>query len=248
MTDNEKLCSKCGTIKPITEFGKKSKNKDGLDGWCRSCNRQQAKAWYNANTKRAAATKKEARIVRGDILRQRVRDWRSANKDHLRAYWRKYHEQNYSRKQVYKTVYRKRNRELLTAYQKKWRNNPAVRMRINISNRLRDILKTGKAGTYWETLVGWSANELWPHLETLLQPGMTRNNYGLSSGATKWWTIDHKKSIHSFGYPMPGTQEFKDCWSLENLQPMWSSENFSKQHYPCPRSRREISYCVENTC
>ena len=40
-----KLCSKCGTEKPLTEFNKKSKSKAGLQAQCRSCN----KVWYETN-------------------------------------------------------------------------------------------------------------------------------------------------------------------------------------------------------
>lgn len=36
---NEKRCSRCKEIKPITEFGRDSRNKDGLLIYCRDCKR-----------------------------------------------------------------------------------------------------------------------------------------------------------------------------------------------------------------
>lgn len=38
-----KKCSHCGETKPITEFNKNSKTKDGLKSWCRQCSSE-----YNA--------------------------------------------------------------------------------------------------------------------------------------------------------------------------------------------------------
>ena len=32
-----KKCAKCGVTKPITEFNRHSRSKDGLQNWCRDC-------------------------------------------------------------------------------------------------------------------------------------------------------------------------------------------------------------------
>jgi ribosomal protein S27AE len=36
----EKRCSRCGEIKPNTEFGRNKRKADGLQGWCKACQRQ----------------------------------------------------------------------------------------------------------------------------------------------------------------------------------------------------------------
>lgn len=47
MNINTKQCSKCKTIKPVSEFYKKKRNKDGLDTICIACN----KAYQDARKK-----------------------------------------------------------------------------------------------------------------------------------------------------------------------------------------------------
>jgi hypothetical protein len=50
---------------------------------------------------------------------------------------------------------------------------------------------------------------------------MTWENYGK-------WHIDHKRPIASFNFTSYEDPEFKECWALNNLQPMWAKENMSK--------------------
>ena len=53
---------------------------------------------------------------------------------------------------------------------------------------------------------------------------MTWDNYGK-------WHIDHIYPISLFDKEKIknyNSQEFKDCWTLKNLQPLWAFENISK--------------------
>jgi hypothetical protein len=47
-----KLCPKCHTEKPPTEFPINKRNRDGLGGWCLSCERLKASVYYNLNSQR----------------------------------------------------------------------------------------------------------------------------------------------------------------------------------------------------
>jgi hypothetical protein len=40
--------------------------------------------------------------------------------------------------------------------------------------------------------------------------------------------IDHKRPIASFNFNSYKDKEFKECWALNNLQPLWAEENLSK--------------------
>jgi len=40
--------------------------------------------------------------------------------------------------------------------------------------------------------------------------------------------IDHIKPKCSFFYKSMDSQEFKDCWSLDNLQPLFAIDNMRK--------------------
>ena len=40
-----KICGKCNTNKEISGFSKKVRNKDGLNNWCRDCNKEYLKSY-----------------------------------------------------------------------------------------------------------------------------------------------------------------------------------------------------------
>jgi len=82
-------------------------------------------------------------------------------------------------------------------------------------------LGKAKAGRSWKTFVDYSLEELMAHLERQFLPGMTWQNKGD-------WHIDHIIPRSSFEYSSPDDPEFKKCWSLSNLQPLWAVDNIRK--------------------
>lgn len=68
---------------------------------------------------------------------------------------------------------------------------------------------------------GFTADDLKAHLEPLFKPGMTWENHGD-------WQIDHVIPICSFRYESYDDPQFKACWALKNLQPLWEKENLLK--------------------
>lgn len=86
------------------------------------------------------------------------------------------------------------------------------------------VLNGSKGGRSWESLVGYTVEELREHLERQFLPGMTWGNRGLNG-----WHIDHIRPISSFSYTSSDDPEFKECWALTNLRPMWGSENIRKK-------------------
>jgi 5-methylcytosine-specific restriction endonuclease McrA len=86
---------------------------------------------------------------------------------------------------------------------------------------IRYSLRGSKAGRHWETLVGYTFLALMCHLESLFQPGMTWENYGE-------WQVDHIRPIASFTFTSADDPEFRQCWALSNLQPLWATDNHHK--------------------
>ena len=78
-----------------------------------------------------------------------------------------------------------------------------------------------KGGRSWETLVGYTASQLKRHIERRFVGGMAWNNYGE-------WHIDHIIPISAFNFTKPEHEDFRRCWALFNLQPMWAKENITK--------------------
>jgi len=72
--------------------------------------------------------------------------------------------------------------------------------------------------------VGYTLEDLKFRLEKQFAENMTWNNYG-----KKGWEIDHKIPIAAFNFETPTDTDFKKCWALKNLQPLWSAENIRKQ-------------------
>ena len=42
------------------------------------------------------------------------------------------------------------------------------------------------------------------------------------------WHIDHIKPIDSFSFTSHNDSDFKECWGLDNLQPLWWQDNMKK--------------------
>ena len=107
---------------------------------------------------------------------------------------------------------------------KKYRSTVKGKLHSNFSSLLRNSL-TGrvKNRVAWESLVGYTTQQLKECLESKFQAGMTWDNYGFDG-----WHIDHIKPICSFMITNTTDQAFKECWGLSNLRPLWKLVNLSK--------------------
>lgn len=118
-----------------------------------------------------------------------------------------------------------------------------ARLRINksVTSIMASGLKGKKRGCRWVVLVGYSLDDLMRRLESLFQPGMTWGNYGR-------WHVDHIRPRSSFSYSDTTDPEFKACWALTNLQPLWAIDNLRKgAKYPNPESTEPDPPCSTPT-
>ena len=81
----------------------------------------------------------------------------------------------------------------------------------------------GKKRRHWESIVGYTLQDLKKHLEKLFLPGMSWENYGRNG-----WHIDHIIPRSFFKFNSMEDVEFRYMWSLDNLQPLWKKDNFEK--------------------
>ena len=70
-------------------------------------------------------------------------------------------------------------------------------------------------------ILQYTPESLIKHLESQFENNMNWDNYGK-------WHVDHKLPITSFNIEEMGDEEFMRCWSLDNLQPMWGTDNIRK--------------------
>jgi len=98
---------------------------------------------------------------------------------------------------------------------------PSNKINYRMSLQIYDSLRYNKGGRHWEELVGYTLDDLKINLENKFLEGMNWGNMGK-------WHIDHIIPKSSFKFQTNDDKEFKDCWSLENLQPLWAYDNLVK--------------------
>jgi hypothetical protein len=234
METTEKTCTKCREVKPLDLFAGCKREKDGTRSVCKVC--------WNAFCKAYHLKHREKRM-------QRMRDYCDKHRERIRAQQAEYRRENReSRLAANKTdraraLNRERKRkeyerrgDILNARVKARSKRPEVRAKIreynshpqrklhsNVSRAIRTAIGLSKDGRKWELLVGYTRAELTAHLESQFQPGMTWENYGVGG-----WEIDHIRPQASFSFTTPEDAQFKECWALSNLQPLWMPDNRSK--------------------
>ncbi len=151
-------------------------------------------------------------------------EYKNKRKVYNKTYLNK--EETKEKKREYAKEYQQRSssKEVRRLWDKKRRENPKIRIGQSVSASLNSSLKTknlSKNKRHWEDITGYTVQELKKHLESLFKPGMSWDNYGE-------WHIDHIIPKSFFEYASTDDVEFKYCWSLNNLQPLWAIENIIK--------------------
>lgn len=205
-----RVCTCCKQEKPATlEFYPPHKiGKYGLHSWCIPCK------------KRIDA---ERRIRPDQQARQQA--WRDANKGKTKDYNLAYRQAGYSSTEDV-AQWRVRNldhaRAKARAQQRKRMEDPAFVLKQRMSARLNVMLRD-KGGRRSEDLLGYSKEELRRHIERQFTKGMSWEL--LRKGEIE---IDHIIPVRAFNITSFEDPDFKVCWGLSNLRPMWRHDNRSK--------------------
>jgi hypothetical protein len=177
-------------------------------------------------------------------------EWRAENREALLSGKRERYRANRDRELAYARRYRAKNRDKVLAASRRWKENNPEKLKEDWANwyaingkerdaRVRSTprgkidgamsrgiygaIKDKKAGRKWESLVGYTVDQLMASLKKKFLPGMTFDNYGFYG-----WHIDHKIPKSVFNYTSPEHSDFKKCWALKNLQPLWGPDNLRK--------------------
>ena len=119
--------------------------------------------------------------------------------------------------------YRKTQNRVQKVWKKnKYRTDPKYNITKRIRGSLRNGLKGIRKNTPTFTLLGYTPIELVNHLESQFTNGMSWDNMDE-------WHIDHIRPVASFNYDSTEHPDFKKCWALNNLQPLWAKGNLSKR-------------------
>lgn len=83
--DATKRCSKCGEVKPLSEFAHRSVSPDGHSPKCRRCTSAWAKAYARENREVILAQRRDSYQERRDILLGRMQSYREEHRDIIAA-------------------------------------------------------------------------------------------------------------------------------------------------------------------
>ncbi len=203
---SKKQCSKCKQVKSIDLFYKNKKASDGHHHYCKKCLRISCQETRQRNKSKA---------------RKQRKNWKLKNPDKVTAINKKYRDNNREKVRTAQRLWSKNNPEKEREKQAKKRLCPKFRMMASIRSSVCHCLQGTKNGRRWEVLVGYTLNQLKTHIEELFVGGMNWSNYGE-------WHIDHIIPVSFFKFRTTDDVEFKMCWRLKNLQPLWAKDNLRK--------------------
>lgn len=219
----KKKCCKCKEDRPVSEFPARKQSKDGLDHYCRSCHNANCRARYARNKYGVDDPKYISSLLTEEVVNS-VKTCRICDEEKPKEEFVKRGNSIDGYRKICLVCHRKEQ----SIREKKWRaSNHRQRLSKYVSHQVWKSLKGGKSGKRWQSLVGYSLDDLMQHLQPLFKEGMSWENYGD-------WHIDHICPVSSFAITSYDCSAFQECWSLQNLQPLWAIDNKKKynKHQP----------------
>ena len=196
----EKTCTKCKQSKPETEFSLEEK-------------------WTKGH--RHSKCKKCCQIL--------SREWRKNNPEHERASMRKWYLANKEKAIQDSKNWKRNNRESYLKSSRKTSKKIGSTQHGRLCNRMRggirESLSGSKNGRHWQELVGYTVEDIRKHIESLFTKDMSWERF--MAGEIH---IDHIIPVSFFKFNKPEDVEFRMCWRLENLQPLWKCDNLVKHN------------------
>lgn len=186
--------------------------------------------WYKENKEKIQKLHREYYKNNKEKESQRYKKIYQRNKEEILEKSKEYYWKNRDEVCYRHRKYNKEHKEKLLQYKGRWqkhrrKTNPKYRLDENMGRAVWACLKNKKSGQGWESLVGYALKDLIKHLEKQFDGRINWDNYG------NYWAVDHIKPKSLFVYGSPDDLEFKECWSLKNLQPLEKIENIKKRNH-----------------
>jgi hypothetical protein len=194
-----KICSKCGSDKPLCEFNKDKTHKDGYRSVCKLC-------VYSYQKERNSLKQKDKPKKETLPKKEYHKQYYQNNKEKIKEKSKLWYRNNLDKVKIAKNNYKSKKRQLDKIYREKTKesrnlkekikrdNNPIYKLTTN-TRRL--ILKSFKSGNYTKNsktfeILGCSYEDFKSYIESLWEPWMNWDNYGLYNGELNYgWDIDH---------------------------------------------------------
>jgi len=235
-----KICTKCERELPATTifFHKLERGEFGLKYQCKKCCSVYAREYRENNFKHLQEYAHQKYQSNRQLILKQKKIYRQNNRKKLLERDKKYKQSEAGRKVTEQWRQsekgRKSMRKINERYQQTEKGKEVKklaskkyyernRLSKSMSGGIRRSLRDDKINKHWEEFVPYTLGQLKEHLENLFQPNMSWNNYGE-------WHIDHIKPISKFNIISHDCKDFKECWSLCNLQPLWRLDNLKKSN------------------
>lgn len=226
-------CSKCKEYKHISNFSfRKERNK--YFRRCKLCIKKQRQEYNKKNKDKIKKQRQEHCRKNKERLNKKSKEYYILNKEKCNAANKLWEKKNEIKVKKWRQQYRKDNCAYINKwnknYQKNRRKDAGYRLRKNISRLIFFAIKKNNGNKSRMSILDYlpySLIELKQHLEFLFEPWMSWNNLGKyivnkwdDNDSSTWkWQLDHIIPHSTFHYTSMEDEEFKKCWSLENLRP-----------------------------
>lgn len=220
-TTGVKTCPRCGLEKSATVENFYRCSRFGLAGWCKACEGDKKRAKRKTPERFSDSEKRECSSC--DVVKPLSEFHHNARTKSGYA--------NYCKpcQNAANRASHAKHREARNAVQSKRVSAcPKSRMNYRILGLVRKALDRKVAclrpasitREFWRT-IGYDREQLCDHLESLFLPDMGWHNL-------REWHIDHIKPVRLFSFESFECPQFKECWGLENLRPLWAVDNLRK--------------------
>lgn len=115
----------------------------------------------------------------------------------------------------------RRRKQINDDARRQYRDDPRYAIYHRIKRSIHKHLGGGSASIKWSAAVGWTMDELRAHLERQFKGRMSWRNKGK-------WHIDHIRPVASFSFTSVDDPQFRECYALANLRPLWKRHNLVK--------------------
>jgi len=224
-----KKCTKCGEEKPATTeyFHANDGGKYGLRGMCIPCWRERVRELIKRPEIIENRKKNAVEYVKSGKAAKSSREWRKKNPQSAKMSAMRWRNKNKEHNREVQRKWRDANRDKCRAKQRRADANlqtkPYHVIKKRLKARLRQMVKKGTVLGSSEKIFGFTRAELLTSIENKFTNGMSWE--ALIQGEIH---IDHKRPVSSFNITSIDDPDFKICWGLDNLQPLWAKDNYLK--------------------
>ena len=220
-----KKCNKCNSVRPVNEFSKYKRSKDGLQSNCKICvknyrkeNKEsltlKAKEFYNNNKSKIQEKKRVYYKKNKEVIKLNSKKYYDEHSDEIKPKLRKYRNDNKETLNEYNKIYQKTRRLVDPLY--KLKGN--LRSMMCNTMKIRGYKKTSRT----HEVLGCTFEEFKSHIESQWEDWMTWYNYGkYNSYEGRGWGIDYI-------IPLSTARTEEDIVTLNhhtNFQPLCSYNN-----------------------